>query len=356
MSSRIWADSDLERQVAVATRQLATLIQAGIGIIEALEILARQSDSPRLRATWEDLTRRICEGSSLSAALTLHPQLFGPTYLGLIRAGEQTGRLHLVLQRLAEMLEKDFRLRRKLKSALVYPALVLATTGLLTFFLFTTVMPNFVTIFQEMGVPLPLLTQILVLLTRLCNHPGFWLVLLGSGYQAYLGFETLQSSRDGRSKLQRAALALPWLGRAIQDCGLARYCLTLENLLACGMGLPQALLMAAEASGQVALQEDAMEALVALESGLLLSEHYRSRETLYPGMMVHLITVGEESSSLCGVLHKLGEWFGEEADHRLEQAQAALEPVLMGLASLLVGLVILGIFLPLYGYLGRLGG
>lgn len=350
-----WKISDGRWKLAVVTRQWGAMLAAGMNILDALTVLGDQMEDRRLRLVFLFLAGKVSGGAAPSQVLVCFPNIFSAGYVGLVRAGEASGQLSENLLRLAEMLERESQLVRRVTSALTYPALVLVVTFVLNVVLFTTVLPNFVTIFEEMRIPLPLLTQVLVGATHACQSPGFWLIFLGLANQIHLMYRSQLSSPQGRVRLERLWQSLPWFGPALRYSMLARYCLTLENLLASGMALTAALKLAARASGSEILEQDSSACVTTLQQGTPLSQHYRVRRSLYPELMANLLQVGEETSSVSSVLGHLARWFQEETESRLNVAQAAMEPALMAFVSVMVGLVVVGIFLPLYSYLGQLG-
>lgn len=350
-----WKISDHRWKLAVSTRQWGTMLQSGMNIMDALETLSRQVDDRKFQLVLAFVSGKVYAGHRLSQTLACFPQIFSTGFVGLVRSGEISGQLPENLLRLADMLERESQLVRRVTSAMTYPCFVLLTTAVLTVALFSTVLPNFVSIFEDMKIPLPLLTQVLVGLTRACRNPGYWLLAAGLVSQVILAVRSLQSTPQGRAWLERKLRAIPWFGPALHFSFLARYCLTLENLLNSGLALGPALKLAGEASGSTLLEQDAAAAVGSLEQGRPLAAHYRAREDLYTRMTANLVEMGEETSALGPVLKSLGDWYSEETENRLSVAQAAMEPAMMAFVSVMVGSVVVGIFLPLYSYLGQLG-
>ncbi|MBT9587618.1 type II secretion system F family protein [bacterium] len=338
-------------KTAVLTRQLATLLQGGTNIVVALEVLGSQVDDARLGLILNDISGKLQAGYNFSGGLSCFPNVFSPTFVGLVRAGESSGQLEGNLHRLATMLEAEAILLRKVSSAMIYPLFVLATTVVLTLFLFYTVLPNFVYIFEEMHVPLPWITRLLMWATHAVRNPGAWLVAVGG----LLHLAMLRKTPTGRAILYRFLQRVPLLGKALHYSALTRYCWIMESGVASGLPLSLAIRLAGEASGSPALEQDVAEVLACLQSGQPLSGHYTANSEIYSRLMGNLVALGEESSSLSTVLASLSHWFNEEADCRLQFFQATMEPALMAFVSLLVGTVVVGIFLPLYSFLGKLG-
>ncbi|MEW6279502.1 MAG: type II secretion system F family protein [Candidatus Eremiobacterota bacterium] len=341
--------------VVLFTRQLATMLRAGIPITRALDTLQSTSEDPALARVLVRTNQRVSEGYTLSRALAYYPRVFNPLYLAMVGVGETSGDLEGTLDRLATWLERDQGVGQKVRAALVYPAFVLSMTGILTLVIFHTALPGFVKIFREMRLELPLMTRMLVLATDSVRNPGTWLVGLGLLVGGAGWFRATLASKAGASRLYAALMTMPLIGSLVRNGSVARFASAMEAMIATGVPLVSCLKNAGQATGNPAMEQDLERAVGRLTEGGYLSEHFGSHPELYPPTFAHMIRAGEEASALEPMFARLSAYYDQEVNYQIESVTAALEPLLMGLVSLIVGFVVIALFLPMYGYLGRLG-
>jgi type II secretory pathway component PulF len=341
------------QELLIFTRQLATLIASGVPIIPSLEALI-DSELGTLSTVIEDISKKIMNGFGLAISMAAFPKIFSRVYISMIRVAETTGNLPGTLERLADWLEADQDVIRKTKSVMTYPLIVIGVTGLLTLGLFTNVMPGFVTIFEEMDVQLPLLTQILVVITKTVTSGFGWVVgLLVIFTIGYLSLPIIRSEK-GQHRIFAFLLMLPILGPTLEALTIGRFCAVAGMMLRSGASLLSVMQLSAIASGSPVLIRDSKDLLNAISEGEYLAEYMSRNPHIYPRTLAQVVSVGENTSRLDYLLDKFSTLYAEDLDTRLDDLANALEPLLLTGAATVVGFVLAGIFLPLYGFLGQL--
>ncbi|MEW6277511.1 MAG: type II secretion system F family protein [Candidatus Eremiobacterota bacterium] len=337
------------------TRQLGAMLRTGIPITRSLETLTDQVEDPGFKRVIEKVYQRVCEGAMLSHSMNQFPRIFSNMYVSMVRIGENTGGLADSLEMLGAWMERDYNLVRKVKSALTYPVFVLALSAVLTLGLFYYILPGFVKIFDDMKVPLPLITKVMIVLTNWIRNPGMWLVGAGVATGLYFWLREYLSQESGRLQVYRVALWIPVLGPMLSQAALARFCCSMQALLTVGVDLAPGLKLSLAASGSPILAKDGVIMSQHLIEGVSLSEYMQRRPDIYPASVVQMLSAGEETSQLDQMFGRLGTFYNEEVNYLIEGFSAVLEPVLLASVAVVVGTIVLSIFLPLYGYLGKLG-
>lgn len=341
--------------LVVFTRQLATLTHSGLPILPSLEALSEQEDT-RFGLVVQDLQEQISSGKYISQALACFPGIFFRSYVAMVKVAESTGALAPALSLIGDWLEHENRVYQKVKSSLTYPALVLTCAAFMTIYLFCKVMPGFVTIFEEIGAELPLLTVILMKMTAAATSPWSWIIVAS----LVLFLVTERRRVFGQAKTQLAIFRflthLPLLSGCLQVMTMSKFCRALSAMLRSGLHLHAAVKLACDSSGNPLLVEASQQLIDDISSGESLSQSMASRPDIFPSMTCQIFAVGEETGRLERLSLRLAEMYQEDLENRLEQLTALFEPVLLLAASLAVGTILLGIFMPLYGYLGKLGG
>ena len=341
--------------VCIFSRQLAVMLRNAVPIVQALETLSHQPEHPNFGEVIRELADKVSSGHVLSHQMSLFPRVFSRIFVTLVQIGERTGDLDASLERLADWLERDNRLRQRLKSAMTYPVFVLALASVLTLFMFYTVLPSFLDIFRDMDVPLPLITRIVLFITESVRQPGFWLILLaglGAGYS--VGREFLKSSK-GQLATYRFLRRIPLLGGMLMTGGCARFCMSVEAMLITGMELTRTLRMAAHSSGNPEFIEDAHNLEESIKAGTPVSDYMATRPDIYPPSLTHMVMAGEQASRLPEMFGRAGSYYDLETNYKVDALSAAMEPLMLASVASIVATVILSIFLPLYGYLGKIG-
>ena len=327
---------------------------AGVGILDALRSLEEQSED-EFQAVVVELQKLLSAGSYLSGAMAKFPRVFSKVYLAMVRVGESTGALVSTLERLAVQIEEEETLLRKVKASLTYPAIVVVSAFVMTLIVFYLVMPGFVEIFRELGGELPLITHILILITDTLMSPITMVALLTFAILTGKRLARYLRTDQGMYRGHNLLLAVPLLGETLKLVAAARFSSALSATVGSGLSLPLSLRLSNLASGSPVFQRESKLMIDAISEGESVGSFMRSRPDIYPSLLTQMVEVGEESSRLEPLLRRASRFFSEEVERRLEALTTALEPIFLLVASLGVGLLLLGIFLPLYGFLGELG-
>lgn len=332
------------QDVSVMTRQLATLLKAGLPLVSSLNALAEQVDNPRLKKTITQIRERVNEGSSLAAALEEFPKVFPNLYISMVGAGEASGALELVLFRLAEYLESQVRIRNRIRAALIYPAVMTVVGFGVLAVLFTFVVPKFVAIFEELQQTLPLPTVILIGISDFAR--SYWyLILLLTAASFYLLARYRETPR-GREHYDRLLLRIPVFGRLIMLGIVIRFTRTLSTLLSSGVPLLKAMDILTAVVNHSVFGKAISSARESVTEGASLSQPLK-QSGIFPPIVIHMIASGEQSGALEEMLAKVAEIYEEEADTLASTLMSLLEPVLILGMAVIVAFIVISILLPL---------
>ena len=341
------------KQVTIFTRQLATLIGSGLPLVRALYVLERQEKAGLLKATIRGLAEQVEGGSSFSEALSKFPKAFEPLYVNTVKAGEAGGVLEVVLTRLAEFAEKSQRLEGRIKSAMIYPALVLTMALSVLGFLITFIVPKFLQIFKEMNVELPVMTKVLLVVSDFAKSKWYiGLALIGLGIML---FNILYRLPATKLLIDKAKLEIPVMGQLVRKIAIARFSRTLGTLLSSGVPILQSLMVAKDTTGNEAMARSIVVVHDAVREGETVAKPLL-KAGLFPAMAVNMISVGEETGSLDQMLLKVADVYDEEVDVTVTGLMSILEPFLIIGLGLIVGFIVIAMFLPLFQLVTALGG
>lgn len=341
------------RQVTVFTRQLSTLIGAGLPLVRSLYVLERQEKPGLLKTTIRGLAEQVEGGNSFSEALAKYPKAFPSLYVNTVKAGETGGVLELVLTRLADFAEKSQKLNGRIKAALVYPALVLTMALSILFFLVTFIVPKFMQIFKEMNVPLPLITQILLVISDFAKNR--WFIGLAIVIVFIILYKVLYGLTATRLILDRIKLDMPVMGQLLRKIAIARFARTLGTLLSSGVPILQALMVAKDTTGNEVMACSIIRVHDSVREGETVAKPLL-KAGLFPAMAVNMISVGEETGALDQMLLKIADVYDEEVDVTVIGLMSLLEPFLIIGMGLIVGFIVIAMFLPLFSLVTALGG
>lgn len=343
------------RDIAVFTRQLSLLLAAGIPILRALEALREQIWAcAYLNVVCNDLAESVAQGNRLSHAFARHPRIFSETYVSLIRAGESSGTLMEILNRLSSYLERNYRMTQKLKSALVYPALVFTLSLTMVFLMCSFVLPMFLQFFDGLAIRMPAATRGLIAVATSIGNPwvlgAFGLCIPLLVYQGSL----LCQISTVRQRLEKFLLELPVLGTLFVQLVAARFCRTASILLECGLGQMQTLDLLGDVVGSLVLGDEveAMRANIRDGRGNFSSELLQT--TFLPPVCGHMVGAAEESGTMPRMFGRLADFFEESVDDHIARALALIEPLMLAVMGTLVGLILISIFQPIYALLENL--
>jgi type IV pilus assembly protein PilC len=332
--------------IAVFSRQLATMLASGIPMVQAFEIVATGSEKPAMQKLILDVKGDVESGTSLHEALGKHPLYFDDLYVNLVEAGEQAGALETLLDKVATYKEKSEAIKKKVKKALFYPAAVLAVAFIVTIILLIFVIPEFQTLFQGFGANLPAFTQFVINLSLLVQHDGIFLAIVaGAAVYAFLYFK--KRSRKMREMLDRISLKVPIIGPILNKAAIARYSRTLSTMFAAGVPLVEALESVAGACGNIVYENAVMKMKDEVATGQRLQRAMEARG-IFPNMVVQMIAVGEESGSLDTMSGKVATFFEAEVDNAVDAMSSLLEPLIMVILGVLVGGLVIAMYLPIF--------
>ncbi|MCS7264897.1 MAG: type II secretion system F family protein [Armatimonadetes bacterium] len=335
------------RDMALFCRQLATLINAGVSLVRALAVLERQTQNPRLKFIIRQLTRNVEDGMALSRAMAQFPGTFSNLFIGMVRAGEVGGVLDETLQRMATFLEKDLELRRKVKSAMTYPTLVIIFALAIVIFLSVWIVPKFMQLFADLGVKedkFPLPTLIMKRFSEFLINK--WYFLVGGVVAFFVAFSIFIRTRFGKKVYDWLKLKVPILGPINHKIVLARFARTFGTLMGSGVPILQAMDTTAGAIDNEILSKAIMEARMAIREGERIADPLE-RSRLFPPMVVHMISVGEETGALDQMLEKVADFYESEVDAALHALASTIEPVMIVVLGVIVLFILLSVFLPL---------
>ena len=332
--------------IAVFSRQLATMLASGIPMVQAFEIVGTGSEKPALQKLILDIKADIEGGSALHEALGKHPLYFDDLYVNLVEAGEQAGALESLLDKVATYKEKSEAIKKKVKKALFYPAAVLAVAFIVTIILLIFVIPEFQKLFEGFGANLPAFTLLVIKLSELVQHDGIFLaVVAGAGVWTFLYFK--KRSRKMREVLDRMLLKFPIIGPILNKAAIARYARTLSTMFAAGVPLVEALESVAGACGNIVYEDAVMKMKDEVATGQRLQRAMEARG-IFPNMVVQMIAVGEESGSLDTMSGKVATFYEAEVDNAVDAMSSLLEPLIMVILGVLVGGLVIAMYLPIF--------
>lgn len=333
--------------LSVFCRQFSTMVDAGVSLVRCLDVLQRQSADPKLKKILIDLGERVESGETLSRAMQRHPRTFTSLFIGLVRAGEIGGVLEESLQRLAHFLEKDVELRRKVKSALTYPVLVLVAAIGIVVFLVTWVVPKFAELFKDIGLKednFPAMTQFLIDLSDVFAKQ--WYIVLGALFAIGVAWKIFTSTRFGLRVRDRLKLKVPVFGKLHHKICMARFSRTMGTLLTSGVPILQAMETVAGTVGNAIMSDAVLEARARIREGDRIGDPLEASK-LFPPMVVHMIGVGEESGSLDFMLQKIADFYESEVESQIASLTAAIEPIMILVLGFIVGFIVIAMFMPL---------
>lgn len=340
--------------LAIFCRQFSTMQDAGVSIVRSLDVLAQQTQSPKLRRILVDIQAEVEAGQTLSKAMSKYPNVFSNLFIGLIRAGEVGGVLEESLQRLAAFLEADVALRRKVRAAMVYPAIVVIVALLIVIGLVTFILPKFFDVFKDLGIKeFPVMTRMLMDFSNFLTSR--WYVMIAVVVLVVIAFRMFVRTRIGRRLYDRLKLKLPVFGPLNHKIALARFSRTLSTLLSSGVPILQALETVAGTVANEIIAEAVMEARARIREGDRIGPPLE-KSGMFPPMVVHMISIGEESGALDQMLSKVADFYESEVESTLQSLTSAIEPVLIVLLGGMVGFIVISLLLPLVTAVQSLAG
>jgi type IV pilus assembly protein PilC len=332
--------------IAVFSRQLATMLAAGIPLVQGFEIIGAGHDKPAMQRLILDIKSDVEGGTSLHEALAKHPLYFDDLYINLVEAGEQAGALEGLLDKIASYKEKTEALKKKVTKALFYPAAVLVVAIIVTMILLIFVIPQFEELFKGFGADLPAFTQMVINLSRFVQSYIIYIGAVVAGiFWTFFYFK--KRSKKMREFLDRAALKMPVIGPILNKAAIARFARTLSTMFAAGVPLVEALESVAGATGNIVYENAVMRMRDEVATGQRLQRAMETTE-LFPNMVVQMIAVGEESGSLDTMSAKVASFYEAEVDNAVDAMSSLLEPLIMAILGVLVGGLVIAMYLPIF--------
>ncbi|AKT38349.1 type II secretion system F family protein [Chondromyces crocatus] len=334
-------------------RQFATMIDAGLPLVQCLEILSNQEPNKIFQAALKDIKNTVEQGATFSDALRRHPKIFDDLFVNLVQAGEVGGILDSILNRLAVYIEKNVKLARQVRGALAYPSAVIVILVLVMIVLLTFVIPSFETMFAEFGAKdaLPKLTKIVIGVSK--SFVTYLPVLVVGAVASITAFVYFYRSPSGKRSIHRLMLKLPIIGPVLQKIAVARFTRTLGTLLGSGVPILDALDIVAKTAGNVIVEEGLMFARQKISEGKNMAEPL-SEVKVFPGMVVQMIAVGEQTGALDTMLNKIADFYEDEVDVAVAALTSLLEPLLMVVVGGVVGVVLISMYLPIFDLAGKI--
>lgn len=340
------------KELAVFTRQFSVMIDAGLPLVQCLEILASQQENKTFQKVLTGTRSSVEGGATLSASMQQYPKVFDALYVNMVEAGETGGILDTILQRLSGYIEKNVKLQRAVKSALVYPVGVLTiAAGVITLLLWKVV-PIFATLFAGLGVDLPLPTRIVIAASHFVGSIFGFLIFVGVvGF--VLAIKFWYGTPQGRLAIDATLLKLPILGLLLRKIAVARFTRTLGTLISSGVPILEGLDITARTSGNAVVERALLKVRKSLEEGKSLTEPLRE-SAVFPGMVTQMISVGEQTGAMDAMLQKIADFYEDEVDAAVKDLLTALEPIMIVFLGVVVGGVVISMYLPLFSLIGQL--
>ncbi len=332
--------------IAIFSRQLATMLTAGIPLVQALDIVGNGHENPGMQKLILNVKGEIEGGNSLASALAKHPLYFDDLFVSLVEAGEQAGALETLLDKIATYKEKTEAIKKKIKKALFYPAAVMIVAVVVTAILLVFVIPEFENLFKGFGADLPAFTRMVIDLSEFVRAEGIWIVLgIGAGGAAFIYFK--KRSRAMREMLDRISLKLPIVGPILDKSCIARFARTLSTMFSAGVPLVEGLESVSGATGSIVYENAVLEMKDEVATGMRLQQAMENTD-LFPNMVIQMIAVGEESGSLDEMSAKVADFYEDDVDSAVDGLSSLLEPLIMAVLGVLVGGLVVAMYLPIF--------
>ncbi len=341
------------KEVAVFFRQFSVMIDAGLPLVQCLEILGANQENPAFQKTLLGVRTTVEGGSTLANAMRQYPVIFDDLTTNMIEAGETGGILDIILQRLAIYVEKAVKLRSAVKSALIYPVAVVSLAVVIVGALLKFVVPIFANMFDGLGVELPLPTKIVIGMSGFISN--FWWVIIGGGVGAVFGIKSIRKHPRGRYLFDAMLLKLPVFGLLLRKIAVARFTRTLGTLITSGVPILEGLAITARTSGNAVLEEALMKVRKAIEEGRTIVDPLRECG-VFPNMVTQMIGVGEATGAMDSMLQKIADFYEDEVDAATRDMLALLEPVIIGMLGISIGGIVISLYMPLFAMIAKLAG
>ena len=334
-----------DKALSIYTRQFSTMIDAGLPIVQCLTVLSEQTESKTLRSVTESIAREVEGGSTLADAFRKFPRTFNDLFVNMLQVGESAGVLDVVLQRLAVYIEKAASLKGKVKSAMVYPITIISVAFLVVIFMLAFVIPTFAKMFEGLGADLPMPTKIVLWMSDFVRT--YVVLIFGAIVGSVFAFRAFKRTDAGSLMVDRIALKIPVAGMLVRKVAVARFTRTLGTLISSGVPILEALRITARSAGNRVVELAVMQAREAVTVGRKLSEPLRTAP-VFPAMVVHMISVGENTGALDNMLSKIADFYDDEVDTAVGALMSLLEPVMIVILGVIIGGLVVAMYLPIF--------
>jgi type IV pilus assembly protein PilC len=341
------------KEIAVFFRQFSVMIDAGLPLVQCLEILAANQESQTFQKTLTGVRTTVEGGATLANAMRQYPNVFDDLTTNMIEAGETGGILDVILQRLATYVEKAVRLKAAVKSALIYPVAVVSMAVLIVGALLKWVVPIFANLFAGLGVNLPLPTRIVIGLSGFVQ--SFWWIFGVVGVGLFFGLRQLRKNPTGKYYFDKTLLFIPVIGSLLRKIAVGRFTRTLGTLITSGVPILEGLTITAKTSGNAVLEEALLRVRKAIEEGRTIVDPLRECG-VFPNMVTQMIGVGEATGAMDSMLQKIADFYEEEVDAATKDMLAMLEPIIIGLLGIMIGGIVISLYMPLFAMIAKLAG
>ena len=334
-----------DKEMAIFTRQFSTMIDAGLPLVQCLNILAEQSESKNLRMVTTKVARDVEAGSSLADAFGKHPKTFDDLFTNMIEVGESGGILDIVLQRLSVYIEKAAALKRKVKAAMIYPLTIVSVAVIVVIFMLTFVIPTFAKMFQNLGAELPLPTKIVLWMSEFVQS---WILLIIAAMAGGIyALRRYYATEAGKMVIDSLLLKLPVFGTLIRKVAVARFARTLGTLIASGVPILEGLRITARTAGNKVVEKAVLTTRAVVTAGGTITEPLKA-STVFPPMVIQMINVGEQTGALDAMLGKIADFFDDEVDTAVGALTALLEPLMIVFLGVVIGGLVVAMYLPIF--------
>ncbi len=353
MDIALFAPKVTNKDIVVFSRQFATMIDAGLPLVQCLEILSSQQTNKTFQKVLIDVKGSVEGGTTFADALGKHPKIFDDLYVNLIAAGEVGGILDTILNRLSGFLEKAEKLKAKVKGAMTYPVVVIIIACLVVAGLLIWVVPIFEEMFSSFGKALPIPTQIVVNMSEFLT--SYWYIIIGAIVFVFFGIRYAYKTAKGRMVIDTILLRIPVFGDLIRKTAVARFTRTLGTMLSSGVPILEGLDIVSRTSGNVVIEEAVLKARKSLSEGKTLADPLMETK-VFPSMVTQMIAVGEQTGALDAMLNKIADFYEDEVDAAVDSLTSLIEPMLMVFLGVVVGGLVIALYLPIFQLAGAAGG
>jgi len=333
------------RDVVVFTRQFATMINAGLPLVQALDILAQQTENKRLAETTRQVVYDVESGHTLADALRKHPKAFSDLYVNMVAAGEAGGILDTILVRLAQFLEKNDAIVRKVKGAMIYPAVIISVAVIAISVLLIFVIPTFQNMFASVNLDLPLPTRVVIGMSNVLKH--YWWAIIGVMVGSVFMINRYYKTAPGRLQIDALLLRLPVLGDVIRKAAVSRFTRTLSTLISSGVSILDGLEITARTAGNMVIHNAVMESRASIAGGETIAAPLQ-KSAVFPPMVISMIAVGEQTGGLDEMLSKIADFYDDEVDAAVSALLSLMEPIMIVVLGVIVGGMVVAMYLPIF--------